>query len=125
MKDSRRPTVNEIAGQPRILQKINGWKVHLVSTHMAEVVDIEVDLSHKLSALQKKLDKLTGKELSRDVANIQEIVKGTLQRSKIIRDQVHDSQKHAMQLFEHKDKVKEIIDRYNSKRHSKKRELRA
>ena len=43
---------------------------------MAEVVDIEVDLSHKLSNLQKKLDKLNNKDLSRDIGNLQENVKG-------------------------------------------------
>lgn len=124
-KDEKRPTVNELACQPQILQKIEGWKIHLVSTQMAEVVDIEVDLSNKLSTLQRKLDKLNHKDFSRELGNLQETVKANLQRSKVIRDQMTECQTHSMQVFDHKGKVKQIINRYVTKRHGRKRELRS
>lgn len=37
-KDERRPTVIDLANQNRVSQKINGWKIHHLSTQMDELV---------------------------------------------------------------------------------------
>lgn len=142
-KEERKPTVNELANQTNIMQvseekdfieslnhpsivfqKVNGWKVYHLSAQIEDVMDIEMELSKKLSQLQKKLDKLPSRELSKDVANIQEVIKANLQRSKVIQDQVTESKTHLIELFDHKTKVQEILQRYKDKRATKKRDLK-
>ncbi len=45
VKEERRPTVNELAAEKRIKQKLDGWKVYHVSAQMEDIVDIEHQLS--------------------------------------------------------------------------------
>ena len=94
-----------------------------MTAQIEEITEIEVELSKKLQQLQKKLDKSTNKELSKDVATIQEIIKANLQRSRVIQDQVSESKQHSIDIFDHKTRVQEILNRYINKRTSKKREF--
>lgn len=45
VKDDKRPTVNELANQKFVVQKINGWKMYHVSSQMEDIVDIEHQFS--------------------------------------------------------------------------------
>lgn len=58
------------------------------------------------------------------MSKVQEIIKANLQRSKLIQDQLGECRANTMELFDHKDKVVEIINRYVSKRQIKKREIK-
>ena len=51
---------------------------------MEDVIDMETELTSRLSNLQKKLDKHAVTEVSKDVTKIQELIKANLQRSKVI-----------------------------------------
>ena len=53
VKEDRRPTVNELANQRQVLQKIDGWKVYHLSTQMESMVETEVEFAKKLNALHK------------------------------------------------------------------------
>ncbi len=44
-KDERKPTVNELAAEKGVGQKLDGWKVYHVSAQMEDIVDIEHQLS--------------------------------------------------------------------------------
>ena len=55
-QDERRPTVNELANQKLVLQKINGWKIYHLSAGMEEVVDMENDLSDRLEDFAQRLE---------------------------------------------------------------------
>ena len=124
VKEDRRPTVNELANQRQVLQKINGWKIYHLSSQMENIVDMEVELTKKLNGLQKRLEKLANPDLgSRDLSKVHELIKANLQRSKIVQDQVREAKDHALELFEHKSKVADIVTKYVSKRQVKKREL--
>lgn len=126
VKEDRRPTVNELANQRQVLQKINGWKMYHLSTQMEEIVEAEVELTKKLNGLHKRLEKLAHPDLGAqrgDLGKVQELIKANLQRSKVVQDQVKESKDHALELFEHKNKVKEIVNKYVSKRQVKKREI--
>ena len=83
-RESPRPTVNELAGQKYIKQKINGWKIYHLTSQMGDVIDMETELTSRLSQLQKKLDKHALNEVNKDVSKIQELIKANLQRSKVI-----------------------------------------
>jgi hypothetical protein len=37
-RDDRRPSVMDLANQPRVLQRINGWKTYLIKAEIDEVV---------------------------------------------------------------------------------------
>ena len=51
---------------------------------MEDVIDMENELTSRLSTLQKKLDKNALNEVSKDVTKVQELIKANLQRSKVI-----------------------------------------
>merc|ERR1719189_3521878 len=119
------PTVNELANQKYIMQKINGWKIYHLTSQMEDVIDMENELTSRLSSLQKKLDKHSLNEVSKDVVKVQELIKANLQRSKVIQDQVRESKDHVEGIMsEHKSRVSDILHKYMSKRTLKKREVK-
>ena len=38
VRDDRRPSVMDLANQPRVLQRVNGWKTYLIKAEIDEVV---------------------------------------------------------------------------------------
>ena len=128
---------------------------------MEDIVDVESELTQRLSGLQKRLEKVAHPDLSNrgDLNKVHELIKANLQRSKVIQDQINESkvwinfyctviemgtagkrsvlfcgknhvlcclffQQHALELFEHKGKVTEIVNKYVSKRQLKKRDVK-
>ena len=59
---------------------------------MEDIVDVESELTQRLSGLQKRLEKVAHPDLSHrgDLAKVHELIKANLQRSKVIQDQVND-----------------------------------
>merc|ERR550517_1657080 len=55
-KDERRPTVNELANQKFVLQKINGWKIYHLSASMEDIVEMESELSKRLQDVGRRLE---------------------------------------------------------------------
>ena len=53
---------------------------------------------------------------------LSELVKANSQRSKIIKDQMAEARTQMDKLFEHKDKIVEIMTKYGSKRTLRKKE---
>ena len=124
-KEEHRPTVNELANQAHMVQKINGWKIYHISSQIEDITDIEVEFNKKLNVLQKKLDKFGHKDLHKDIVSVQEIIKANLQRSKLVQDQVSEAKQHATELFNHKQRVLDIMARYSgNKRQAKRREFK-
>lgn len=37
-RDDRRPSVMDLANQPKVSQRVNGWKTHLISAEIIEMV---------------------------------------------------------------------------------------
>lgn len=37
-RDDRRPSVMDLANQPKVSQRVNGWKTHLISAEITEMV---------------------------------------------------------------------------------------
>ena len=128
---------------------------------MEDIVDVESELTQRLSGLQKRLEKVALPDLSSkgDLGKVHELIKANLQRSKVIQDQIKESkvniapppkcsrhtfglwclpaflshnyahfylyfQTHALELFDHKSKVTEIINKYVSKRQVKQRDVK-
>ena len=66
------------------MQKINGWKIYHLTSQMEDIIDMETELTSRLSNLQKKLDKNYLGDNSKDLSKVQELIKANLQRSKVI-----------------------------------------
>ena len=67
---------------------------------MEDIVDVESELTQRLSGLQKRLEKVALPDLSSkgDLAKIHELIKANLQRSKVIQDQIKES-KVVIEIF--------------------------
>lgn len=121
-KEERRPTVSDIANQKQVLQKVNGWKVYHISTQMEDLSDLETEVFERLTSMLKVLEKKPGKEIDKDVNRVNELIKGNIQRSKVITDQLQEAKTQVMKIFDHKGHVTDIISRCASKRSVKKRD---
>merc|ERR1719347_455540 len=115
-KDERRPTVNELANQKLVLQKINGWKIYHLSAGMEDVVEMENDLSDRLEDFAQRLEDAANKDVDKELTKVQELIKANIQRSKVIQDQVSEAKDNCQSIFEHKPKIQDIILKYQSKR---------
>ncbi|KAF5287736.1 hypothetical protein FQA39_LY15756 [Lamprigera yunnana] len=121
-KDERRPTIMDLSNQYRVLDKVNGWKVHHLSTQMEDLADQEQNVYNQLRDLLKDTEAEEGNGFDKDVNRINELIKGNLQRIKIINDGMMEAKTQIMKIFDHKIHVTDIISRCASKRNFKKRE---
>ena len=73
----------------------------ICSSTMEDIVDVESELTQRLSGLQKRLEKVAHPDLSHrgDLAKVHELIKANLQRSKVIQDQVNESKVGIYFLF--------------------------
>jgi len=115
-KDERRPTVNELANQKYVSQKVNGWKLYHLSAGMEDTVDMEAELSNRLQEFGRRIEAASGKEGAKEAVKVQELIKANIQRSKVIQDQIREAKDNVQNIFEHKNKIIDIITKYQSKR---------
>lgn len=129
-KEEKRQTVNDLVNQKGVLQKANGWKMYHLTTQMDEVIELEDSVYNRLSQLLDfvennppawKSKPLNGDE-ERVLNKISDLIKGNLQRSKIVQDQVGEAKLQVLKMLEHRPHIVEIISKYISKRTVKKKE---
>ncbi|XP_055854907.1 mucin-19 [Episyrphus balteatus] len=118
-REERRPTVMDLANQANVLGKINGWKVHHLKSQMEDLCESEGKGYEKLTSMLKQMES-HGK--NPDIERISDLIKGNMQRSKIIVDGITEAQNQIMKIFDHKSHISDIIHRCASKRNFKKRE---
>lgn len=122
-KDERRPTIIDLANQNRVLEKVNGWKVHHLSTQMEDLAEQEESVHAQLTDLLKFTEsEESSKQSDKEVNRVNELIKGNLQRIKIIHDGMVDAKCQIMKVFDHQRHVNDILSRCVSKRNFKKRE---
>lgn len=78
--------------------------------------------SQMYDKLSEMLHCMEAHDQSSDVDRVNELLKGNMQRSKIINDGITESKKQMMKVFDHKSHITDIIHRCASKRNFKKRE---
>jgi len=113
-KDERRPTVNELANQKYVHQKMNGWKIFHLCAGMEDIIDMESELSKKLQTISKRIEESANEEVV--LTKIQELLKANIQRSKVIQEQMKEAKTHSQSVFVHKPKMQDIIVKYHNKR---------
>ncbi|KAG1661838.1 Histone deacetylase complex subunit SAP130-B [Nymphon striatum] len=125
-KDEKKMTVNDLANQKYISQKVDGWKLHHFSVQMDDLISLESDIHEKLTNLLVRFEEIHMKcdsnEEETNVHRTNELVKANLQRSRLISQQMNDSKVQVFKIFDHKPRVLDIINKYVSKRSVKKRE---
>uniref|UniRef100_A0A182JNZ1 Histone deacetylase complex subunit SAP130 C-terminal domain-containing protein n=1 Tax=Anopheles christyi TaxID=43041 RepID=A0A182JNZ1_9DIPT len=130
-REERHPTVMDIANQSHILQKLNGWKIYHLSAQIEDLCDLESQAYGELGQMLRAMESgssssgngsSTPPKPSTEVERINELLKGNMQRSKIIIDGINDARTQIMKIFKHKPHVSDIILRCASKRNFKKRE---
>ncbi|KAH8405425.1 hypothetical protein KR222_011562, partial [Zaprionus bogoriensis] len=119
-RDERRATVIDLANQPNVQGKISGWKLYHLRSQMEDLNDSEMVSLGQLENMLKELEK--DKDKHGEIERVSELLKGNIQRSKIITDGINEAQNQLMKIFEHKPHVSDIINRLQSKRNFKKRE---
>lgn len=119
-REERRPTMVDIANQSHVLQKVNGWKIYHLSAQIEDLCELESQAYDKLDQMLKTME-ATPKP-SAEIERINELLKGNMQRSKIIIDGINEARTQIMKIFDHKTHVSDIIQRCASKRNFKKRD---
>lgn len=119
-REERRPTIVDISNQSHVLQKVNGWKIYHLSAQIEDLCELESQAYDKLDQMLKTME-ATPKP-SAEIERINELLKGNMQRSKIIIDGINEARTQIMKIFDHKTHVSDIIQRCTSKRNLKKRE---
>uniref|UniRef100_A0A1A9X115 Histone deacetylase complex subunit SAP130 C-terminal domain-containing protein n=1 Tax=Glossina brevipalpis TaxID=37001 RepID=A0A1A9X115_9MUSC len=118
-REERKPTIMDLAKQSNVLGKINGWKIYHLRSQMEDLCENEALGYDKLSTMLKQME---SHGISNEIERISDLVKGNMQRSKIIVDGVNEAQNQIMKIFDHKSHISDIINRCASKRNFKKRE---
>ena len=108
--------MNELANQKYVEQKINGWKIYHLSAGMEDTIDMEAELSKRLQEFGRRLEAALGKDVVKDAVKVQELVKANIQRSKVIQDSVREAKDNVQAISEHKNKINDIVSKYQSKR---------
>lgn len=72
--------------------------------------------------LKNMLGCMEAHEQNADVNTVNELLKGNMQRSKIVEEGLSEARKQLLMIFDHKTHVSDIIHRCASKRNFKKRE---
>ncbi|XP_030751138.1 histone deacetylase complex subunit SAP130 [Sitophilus oryzae] len=122
-KDERRPTIMDLANQNKVTEKINGWKIHHLSTQMEDLAEQEQTVYDQLTELLKVTEsEENSKQIDKEVNRVNELIKGNLQRIKIINDGMLEAKCQIMKIFDHQRHVNDIVNRCASKRNFKKRE---
>ncbi|XP_068142081.1 histone deacetylase complex subunit SAP130-B isoform X2 [Drosophila tropicalis] len=119
-REERRASVIDLANQPNVQGKINGWKIYHLRSQMEDLNESEMVSLARLETMLKELEK--DKEKHSEIERVNELLKGNIQRSKIISDGIGEAQNQLMKIFDHKPHVSDIINRCASKRNFKKRE---
>ncbi|XP_022913567.1 histone deacetylase complex subunit SAP130 [Onthophagus taurus] len=119
-KEERKPSIVDLANQCKVMDKVNGWKVHHLTTQMLDLAEQGDSVYSQLEELLKSTD-LKG-DVDSDVDRVNELIKGNLQRIKVINEGMVEAKSTLMKIFDHKVHVTDIINRCASKRNFKKRD---
>ncbi|OXU23211.1 hypothetical protein TSAR_006748 [Trichomalopsis sarcophagae] len=122
-REERRPTINEIAQQKYVLQKVNGWKIFHLTSQMNDLAELEKYVHDKLKSTLTMLESQQVKNRSDDsLERANELIKGNMQRSSLISEGMHEARVQLTAIFQHKTYVADLLQRSGNKRAQKKRD---
>ncbi|KAK8768121.1 hypothetical protein V5799_005096 [Amblyomma americanum] len=116
-KDDKKQTVNYLASQKDVLQRVNGWKVFHLSTQIDEVVNLEDTVQSQLSELRNCIQEKAAAVLMEPLdmeeeeilSKINELTERNIQQSKTVQEQACEAKQKMLNFLEHKPRVVEVI----------------
>ncbi|XP_049868730.1 histone deacetylase complex subunit SAP130 [Pectinophora gossypiella] len=118
-REPRAKDILAIANQKHVLTSAEGWKVHHLTAQMDDLVSLEADVGTQLSGILKALEGAGGRALSAlqpHTHNLLELIKGNIQRSKIVCEGIQEAREDILRVFTHRNFVSDILTRQADKR---------
>ncbi|KAK2706491.1 histone deacetylase complex subunit SAP130-like [Artemia franciscana] len=111
VKDEKRPTVTDLANQKQVFHTIRGWNVYRIETQLTDLGDMESQAGERFRSI---LQVIETQSRTKESDRVTELLKGNLQRCKVIHDQISESKAQILKIFDHKSNIEEVIHRYSN-----------
>ncbi|VVC89056.1 histone deacetylase complex subunit SAP130 [Leptidea sinapis] len=123
-KHARAADILAIATRKHVLLSAEGWKVHHLTAQMDDLVSLEADVGEELSEVLRALEAAsTSTRTHAPIAALKplshsllELIKGNIQRSKIVCEGIQEAREDILRVFKHRDFVSEILTRQADQR---------
>ncbi|XP_063894024.1 BRD4-interacting chromatin-remodeling complex-associated protein isoform X2 [Helicoverpa armigera] len=118
-REPRSRDIVAIASQKHVLTSAEGWKVHHLTAQMDDLMSLESDVGEQLAGLLRALETASGRALSAlqpHSHTLLELLKGNIQRSKIVCEGIQEAREDILRVFTHRNFVSDILTRQADKR---------
>lgn len=119
-REPRTRDIVAIASQKHVLTSAEGWKVHHLTAQMDDLMSLESDVGEQLAGLLRALETASGRAISALQPGmshtILELLKGNIQRSKIVCEGIQEAREDILRVFTHRNFVSDILTRQADKR---------
>lgn len=123
-KEEKKPTAAEICNNKQIWQKIEGWRLHMISMHMDDLDKCEQTNLDDLDLILRTFDAPKADDgLDHvDLDFMKEMVMTSVQRCKAVREQLNELKKPLCGILKHKRNVETLVQKFSAKRPLRKKE---
>ncbi|KAM3961020.1 LOW QUALITY PROTEIN: sin3A-associated protein 130 [Aphomia sociella] len=118
-REPRASDILAIASQKHVLTSADGWKVHHLTAQMDDLVTLEADVGEQLTGVLRALETASGRALNAlqpHSHTLLELLKGNIQRSKIVCEGIQEARDDILRVFTHRNFVSDILTRQADKR---------
>ncbi|XP_045772034.1 protein capicua homolog [Maniola jurtina] len=118
-REPRARDIVAIASQKHVLTSAEGWKVHHLTAQMDDLVSLEGDVGEQLVGVLRALETAAARAHSPLHAlqhTLLELIKGNIQRSKIVCEGIQEAREDILRVFTHRNFVSDILTRQADKR---------
>ncbi|XP_026724864.1 uncharacterized protein KIAA1522 isoform X3 [Trichoplusia ni] len=118
-REPRARDIVAIASQKHVLTSAEGWKVHHLTAQMDDLMSLESDVGEQLASLLRALETASGRALTAlqpHSHTLLELLKGNIQRSKIVCEGIQEAREDILRVFTHRNFVSDILTRQADKR---------
>ncbi|RVE42124.1 hypothetical protein evm_013236 [Chilo suppressalis] len=118
-REPRAKDILAIASQRHVLTSAEGWKLHHLTAQMDALVSLEEDVGEQLASLLRALETASGRTITAlqpHSHSMLELLKGNIQRSKIVCEGIQEAREDILRVFTHRNFVSEILTRQADKR---------
>ncbi|XP_070538049.1 histone deacetylase complex subunit SAP130-like isoform X14 [Ptychodera flava] len=123
VKEDKKPSIQEIAGQKGVIQKASGWKIQHLASQLDDLASLEQGVFDKMKEIKEGIGPCKDNSLNSDdeMSQVAELVQGNIQRCKLAMEQMSDARHSMIKLLDHKQKVVSLLNKHTNKRSSKKK----
>nr|XP_032523192.1 BRD4-interacting chromatin-remodeling complex-associated protein isoform X2 [Danaus plexippus plexippus] len=115
-REPRARDIVSIAAQRHVLTSAEGWKVHHLTAQMDDLVSLEADVGEQLAGVLGAVAARDRGPLHALQHTLLELVKGNIQRSKIVCEGIQEAREDILRVFKHRNFVSDILTRQADKR---------